>query len=90
MDRMVTNEKAVVKANYVLSFQTPKLVFFLSGTGVYSNQWEVTDIGLDPEFMAQVDTAFQVIGKDEVLPMYVPREKFFPQRYLRTFDNHRW
>ncbi|RKN77998.1 NAD(P)H-hydrate dehydratase [Ulvibacterium marinum] len=76
LDRGVGESKAVVKANYVLSFQAPKLIFFLPGTGIYSNNWEVLDIGLDPSFMASTETDYELIGKNEVLPLYIPREKF--------------
>ena len=76
MDQPVVNKDAVVRANHVLSFQTPKLIFFLPETGIYSNQWEVVDIGLDPEFLMNAKSEFELIGKNEVLPMYMPREKF--------------
>ncbi|MBT8314011.1 MAG: NAD(P)H-hydrate epimerase, partial [Maribacter sp.] len=76
MDRAVKNENAVIRANHVLSFQVPKLIFFLPETGVYSNQWEVLDIGLDPGFLKDTASEFELIGKNEVLPFYRPREKF--------------
>ncbi|EAR01868.1 bifunctional ADP-dependent NAD(P)H-hydrate dehydratase/NAD(P)H-hydrate epimerase [Maribacter sp. HTCC2170] len=76
MNKSVEDEDAVVKANHVLSFQAPKLVFFLPETGVYSNQWEVLDIGLDAEFLNKIEAEYELIGKNEVLPMYIPREKF--------------
>jgi len=76
MDRAVEKKEAVVKANHVLSFQTPKLIFFLPETGIFSNQWEVLDIGLDPEYLSKAEAEFELIGKNEVLPIYVPREKF--------------
>jgi hydroxyethylthiazole kinase-like uncharacterized protein yjeF len=76
MDQAVDNQDAVVRANHVLSFQAPKLIFFLPETGIYSNQWEVVDIGLDPEFVMNAKSEFELIGKNEVLPMYMPREKF--------------
>ncbi|MDC6366990.1 MULTISPECIES: NAD(P)H-hydrate dehydratase [Flavobacteriaceae] len=66
----------VIHANYVLSFQAPKLVFFLPTTGIYSNQWEILDIGLDAEFLYQVETEFDLIGRPEILPLYRPRQKF--------------
>ncbi|WP_298477133.1 NAD(P)H-hydrate dehydratase [uncultured Maribacter sp.] len=75
-DKVPANEKAVVKANYVLSFQAPKLVFFLPDTGVYIGQWEILDIGLDPEYLISTEVDYEIIGKNEVLPLYVPREKF--------------
>ncbi|MFK5974635.1 MAG: NAD(P)H-hydrate dehydratase [Flavobacteriaceae bacterium] len=75
-NKVPSNKKAVVQANYVLSFQTAKLVFFLPETGIYSNQWEVMDIGLDPEFLTDTETDYELIGKNEILPFYIPREKF--------------
>ena len=75
-NRLPANANAVIKSNYVLSFQAPKLVFFLPQTGIYSNQWEVLDIGLDLEFLMAAETSYELIGKHEVLPFYIPREKF--------------
>ena len=75
-DRVPEHKEAVVKANYVLSFQTPKLIFFLPETGVFVDQWEVLDIGLDAEFLMNEETDYELIGKNEVLPMYIPRKKF--------------
>ncbi|MEO1010198.1 MAG: NAD(P)H-hydrate dehydratase [Bacteroidota bacterium] len=76
MDKGVKDTEAVIRADYVLSFQTPKLVFFLPGTGVFCNQWDVLDIGLDAEFMTQTDADYRLIGKNEVLSGYKPRRKF--------------
>lgn len=70
------DEKAVIKANYTLSFQVPKLVFFLPETGKYTEQWEALDIGLDQEFLKETETDYELIGKNEVLPVYIPREKY--------------
>jgi hydroxyethylthiazole kinase-like uncharacterized protein yjeF len=75
-DSVPENKDAVVKANFVLSFQTPKLVFFLPETGIYIDQWEVLDIGLDPEYLTTTETEYDLIGKHDVLPFYKPREKF--------------
>lgn len=76
MDSAPWDESAVVQASYVLSFQSPKLVFFLPETGVFVNQWEVLDIGLDPEYLESTNTDFELIGRPEVLPLYRPRLKF--------------
>ncbi len=75
-DRIPEDEKAVIKSNFVLSFQTPKLVFFLPETGKYVQQWEVLDIGLDPEYLINTETDYNLIGKHDVLPFYIPREKY--------------
>ncbi|MFS4417419.1 NAD(P)H-hydrate dehydratase [Maribacter sp. 2307ULW6-5] len=75
-DRAPENPEAVLPSNYVLSFQAPKLVFFLPETGSFMEQWEVLDIGLDQAFLQQQQTDFELFGKQEVLPFYVPRTKF--------------
>ncbi len=75
-DKIPANERAVVKANHTLSFQVPKLVFFLPETGIYTEQWEVLDIGLDTEFLMNAETDYELIGKNEVLSYYIPREKY--------------
>lgn len=76
LDQPVKNSEAVVKANYVLSFQFPKLIFFLPETGIFSNQWEVLNIGLSQKYIGQTEASFVLIGKNEVLKYYIPREKF--------------
>lgn len=75
-DRAPWNPSHVIQGSYVLSFQVPKLVFFLPGTGIYINQWELLDIGLDTEVLQKTETDFELIGRPEVLPMYRPRLKF--------------
>lgn len=75
-DKAVDNEENVVWANHTLSFQSPKLIFFLPETAKFSLQWEVLDIGIDREFLMKTETDTVLIGKHEVLPMYQPREKF--------------
>ncbi len=75
-DKSVENENAAVHANYTLSFQSPKLVFFLPETAKYTVQWEALDIGIDKDYLMQTETEVELISKMEVLPLYKPREKF--------------
>ncbi|MFV0564445.1 MAG: NAD(P)H-hydrate dehydratase [Flavobacteriaceae bacterium] len=75
-DKVPENDSCVVKANYTLSFVTPKLVFFLPETAKYTQQWEALDIGFDMEFLYNTPTEAEYIGKQEVLFSYMPRDKF--------------
>lgn len=75
-DKAVEDEKAVVHANYTLSFQSPKLVFFLPETARYTVEWEALDIGIDRDYLMQTETEVELISKFEVLPLYKPRAKF--------------
>ncbi|WP_422104783.1 NAD(P)H-hydrate dehydratase [Winogradskyella sp.] len=75
-DRAVEDENAVVHANYTISFQSPKLVFFLPETAKYTQQWEVLDIGIDRDYLMRTETEAELISKFEVIPLYKPRDKF--------------
>ena len=75
-DKAVEDENAVVYANYTLSFQSPKLIFFLPETAKYTIEWEALDIGIDRDYLIKTDTEAELISKHEVLPIYKPREKF--------------
>ncbi len=75
-DGMPWNTDHVIRASYVLSFQVPKLVFFLPDTGVFQNQWELLDIGLDGEFLAKEEADYEFMIQFDVQPIYRPRLKF--------------
>lgn len=75
-DRLPKDKEGIVTAGYTLSFQTPKLIFFLPETAKYSLQWEVLDIGIDPEYLYATEAEAYLIGKNEVLPHYQSRDKF--------------
>lgn len=75
-DKVPEDENGVVWANHTLSFASPKLPFFLPETAKYTKQWEIIDIGLDPEYIHTTPTQAELIGKYEVLPQYKPRQKF--------------
>ena len=76
LDQALDNPDAVIRSNYVLSIQAPKLVFFLPQTGIYCEQWEVLDIGMDREFIENTEASYELIGREEVLQWYRPRERF--------------
>ncbi|WP_299391422.1 NAD(P)H-hydrate dehydratase [uncultured Gelidibacter sp.] len=75
-DQIPEDENGVVWADYTLSFQSPKLVFFLPQTSKYTVQWEAIDIGIDPGFLQETETEVELMGKLEMLPIYQPRDKF--------------
>lgn len=75
-DKVPEDENGVVHANHTLSFQSPKLVFFLPDTAKYTIQWEILDIGIDREYLFATDTEVELISKHEMLPIYKPRQKF--------------
>tara|TARA_R110000850_G_scaffold277086_1_gene422375 strand:- start:107832 stop:109379 length:1548 start_codon:yes stop_codon:yes gene_type:complete len=67
---------AVIKANLTLTFQAPKLAFFLPETAGFSQSLEVLDIGLDREHLQKTSTNAKLILKNDAMAMYLPRQKF--------------
>ena len=67
---------AVIKANHTLTFQVPKLAFFLPETGIFVPFYEILDIGLDAEYLELTEPAAFLIGKAEARFFYKQREKF--------------
>ncbi|WP_340198858.1 NAD(P)H-hydrate dehydratase [Ascidiimonas sp. W6] len=76
MDKIPEQSQAIIHASHVISFQTPKLVFFLPETGIYMNSWEVIDIGLAPSYIQETHPIAEIIDKSTILSFYQPRVKY--------------
>lgn len=76
VDQPTPDKEAVIQATATLTFQAPKLVFFLPETNRFSQALEIIDIGLDAQYLAETPVASNLILKNEVKSMYLPREKF--------------
>ncbi len=70
------DKEAVLKANHTLTFQTPKLSFFLPETSPFVSNFDVLEIGLDIEFLQQTEPLAQLISKAEAQRFYQARDKF--------------
>ncbi|RMA64210.1 NAD(P)H-hydrate dehydratase [Ulvibacter antarcticus] len=68
--------EAVLKANHTLTFQSPKMAFFLPETGVFVPYFEVLNIGLDEEFILSQEPLAQLIEKPEAQRFYKQRQKY--------------
>ncbi len=75
-DKALGDPEAVIKASHTLTFQTPKLSFFLPETGKFVPYFEVLEIGLDPEYLHKIEPLAQIISKPEAQQFYRQREKY--------------
>lgn len=69
-------QDSIVKANYTISFQTPKMAFYLPETAGFVGELQILEIGLDREYLKEARAAAQLISKQEARVLYQPREKF--------------
>jgi len=75
-DKPVEDRDAVLKAQHTLTFQAPKLSFFMAESGPFVPYHEVIDIGLDKDFLAGQKPLASLILKENVQRLYKQRAKF--------------
>lgn len=66
----------VVRADYTVTFQMPKLAFFLPESYPFTGEWIVVDIGLSKEFIRSAETPFFYTKLKDVRKLMKPRSKF--------------
>jgi len=75
-EKSVKDANAVIKASYVVTFETPKLAFLLPENEPFVMDFEIIGIGLDDAFIDNLPSKHFFILKDDVIPMYKPRKRF--------------
>ncbi len=67
---------AIVKAAYTISFEMPKLAFFLPQHEEHVGEWHVVPIGLNQDFIFSAETNFFYTSAQDVQRILKPRTKF--------------
>ena len=67
---------SILKADYTLSFQFPKLAFMFPEYDAFVGKWEVLDIKLHKDFIDNVETLNFFTTEDVVKPIIRKRTKF--------------
>jgi ADP-dependent NAD(P)H-hydrate dehydratase / NAD(P)H-hydrate epimerase len=67
---------AIVKADFTVTFQLPKLSFLLPQSYEFSGEWVVVDIGLSKEFIKNNEASYFYFLKKDACKLIRPREKF--------------
>ena len=70
------NYKYIMKADYTLSFQVPKLAFMFASNEQFVGHWFLLDIGLNAEALRRVETKYFFLQASDVRALYRPRRKF--------------
>lgn len=72
----VKDINSVIQATEVLTFQNPKLAFFIPENESYIKNWHLLNIGLDKSFINSLDVKYYMIDKSFIQSIYVKRNKF--------------
>ena len=71
-----SNNGAIIRADYTLSFQFPKLGFLFPENDIFIGQWTVLPIGLHPEFIEKVKVDKYFIRTEDCRTILKSRSKF--------------
>jgi NAD(P)H-hydrate epimerase len=66
----------IIQADFTLTFQFPKISFFFAENEKYIGSWEVLPIRLHPDGIAQTQTGFFLIEKEEIQQIVPVRSRF--------------
>ena len=76
VDKPVLDREAVIRAYHTVTFQTVKLAFLLPDNQEFVPSWDVLNIGLDAEFLHNLEVDQYLLFKDDIKPIYQFRDKF--------------
>ena len=74
-DAATPKKKEVIKADQTLTFQAPKLAFYLPDTSEFIGRLQILDIGLDAEFLQKTQTDVQLITSKNAKNLYRSRKR---------------
>jgi NAD(P)H-hydrate epimerase len=72
----IKEENHIIKADYTLSFQFPKLSFLMPENDIFVGEWHVLDIGLLPDYINSVNTDNFFFTTNDAKLLIKPRLKY--------------
>lgn len=75
-DNRGNDPRNIIKADYTLSFQVPKLAFMFAANENFLGSWYLIDIGLHQAAMKAADTKYHYLLASDISSIYRPRKKF--------------
>jgi hydroxyethylthiazole kinase-like uncharacterized protein yjeF len=75
-DNSGNNYDTVIKADFTLSFQFPKLSFMFSENSGFTGEWEVLPIGLHRDAIENTLTPYSLVERKDVAGLLKKRNKF--------------
>jgi hydroxyethylthiazole kinase-like uncharacterized protein yjeF len=66
----------IIKADFTLSFQFPKLSFLFADNYLFVGEWHILPIGLHPSAIRDIETPFYFTEEKDIAPLLKHRAKF--------------
>lgn len=74
-DKLNDGQDVIVKADFTLTFQFPKLSFMFVETAKYVGAFSILDIGLHPDYIHNTQTKEHFITKEDILSFFKTRDR---------------
>ncbi len=75
-DLPAEENQPIIKAKKTITFQSPKLAFYLPKTAIYTGKIKILDIGLAPEFLNTIQEKYQLLRRKDLKLLIKKRDKF--------------
>jgi NAD(P)H-hydrate epimerase len=75
-DNSSNDYHSIIKADYTLTLQFPKISFFFKENDAQVGKWEILPIGLHPEGIKETETKWNFIDRETVQSIRKVRKKF--------------
>jgi len=75
-EKSVLDVDSVIRSTETLSFQNPKLAFFMPENQFFCGSWHILDIGLDKERLNLTSTRYNMVDKNFIRSLFKKRNKF--------------
>lgn len=72
----ISSKAEIINADLVISFQRPKINFFLPESAVSVKRFEIADIGLDESFIQSCKTPYRLLTLEDIRKLLKPRQPF--------------
>ena len=75
-DNTLNIRQNIIRADFTFSIQLPKLSFLFAENEEFVGEWEVLDIGISQEFIANAESHFFMTNEEDIRCLIKPRKKF--------------
>ncbi len=75
-DNSINNPEAIIRADFTLSFQFPRLSFMFAENDKYVGEWSILPIGLNRNAIRNTETPYSFLENAFVLSLLRKRKKF--------------
>ncbi len=75
-DNTENTPENILRGEYTLTFQFPKLSFFFAENEEYVGEWFILPIGLHPEKIEKTPTSYHYLIPEDIAPLLKHRKKF--------------